>query len=138
MKQSHKQSLHKTLAFAATLAALGVSVGVHTEHALAAQLPAAQDDATPRTRPVELAFTLVEQPGQRQGMADGSKQGMGDGSVKQGAHPGGVNASQLKMDRKTRGSTQGKVRTGASQLKITRQPGSTQGVPAVQLPAVQR
>jgi hypothetical protein len=138
MKHSHKQPLHKTLAFAATLAALGVSVGVPVERALAAQRPGAQEDSTPRARPVELAFTLVEQPGQKPGMADGSKQGMGDGSVKQGAHPGGVNASQAKIEHKGRaGAVQMKERTGASQLKI-KAPGAAGGVPAVQLPAVQR
>ncbi|MGA8007286.1 MAG: hypothetical protein WCA17_14415 [Burkholderiales bacterium] len=138
MNQSHKQSLHKTLAFAATLAALGVSVGVPVERALAAQLPDAREDSTPRTRPVELAFTLVERQGQRQGMGDGSKQGMGDGSkqgmgdgsVRQGAHPGGVNAIRKGS---SIGAKQGKYRTGATQLKI-----ATPGGAGGQLPAVQK
>ena len=132
-------TLHRTMVFAAALAALGVSVGVPVERALAAQLPDAREDSTPRARPVELAFTLLERQGRQQGMGDGSKQGMGDGSVKQGAHPGGVNASQAKIERKGRaGAVQIKARTGASQSKITRIPGAAGGVPAVQLPAVQK
>jgi hypothetical protein len=84
MVQSRKHSLHKTLAFAATLAVLGVSFGVPVEPAIAARRPAAREDAAPRTRPVELAFSLIEQPGQKQGFADGSKQGFGGGSGKNG------------------------------------------------------
>lgn len=107
----NRKSLNRTLVFAATLAALGVSVGVPVEPALAAQLPGAEVVRVPRARPVELAFSLVEQPGQTQGTADsstrrteiaafeayrvqkrgmrnGSKRGMGDGSVRQGTRPG--------------------------------------------------
>ena len=102
MKKSDSQSLHKTLAFAATLAALGVSVGVPVEQALAAQVPGAHEDRAARTRPLELAFTLVEQPGQKQGMADGSVK-----SARRSA--GRVGANQLKIDRaRAAGARQGK------------------------------
>lgn len=67
MKKSRRPSFQKTLAFAATVAALGASVGVPPEQALAAPPADARGHGS---------FTLVEKPGtQAPGQSSAAKAG---------------------------------------------------------------
>ena len=124
MKKSDNPSLHQTLAFAATLAALGASVGVPVEHALAAQLPVVHDDPVLRTPPLEVAFVLVEDQER--------KQGMGDGSVKPTTSSAGKIGATQEKDRKQTGAKQGKEKASATQIKLHT------AAPAALVPAVQK
>lgn len=96
MKKSDSQSLQKTLAFAATVAALGASVGVPVEQALAAPPTRAPQDQTSESGRLLLAFTLVEEPAkQTPGQSSAAKAGAvavqqkadrGQGTLQGGAH----------------------------------------------------
>lgn len=80
MKKSDSQSLQKTLAFAATVAALGASVGVPVEQALAAP-----QNQTSGSGPLLLAFTLVEETGAKKGAQSSAAK---SGAVQQKADRG--------------------------------------------------
>lgn len=114
MTKSHKGSMQQTLVFAATLAALGVSVGVPIERALAGQPPGAYEKPGPDASQAK--------------MVRNSRAGAVQMKERAGATQGKYRT----------GATQGKYRTGASQLKWSTSPGTVGGVPAVQVPAVQK
>lgn len=105
MKKSDSPSLQKTLAFAATLAALGASVGATTEPALAQQ-------------PSKNYAPLLENRGT----------GMHTIEPTQNQNTiGGKNRIGGEQYKERAGATQGKVRTGAGQSKLER--GGAGGAP---------
>ncbi|MFZ1910212.1 MAG: hypothetical protein WAU52_14135 [Burkholderiales bacterium] len=122
MKKS--ESLHKTLAFAAAVAALGTSVGATMEHALAqseqGKIGAVQDKTTPL----------------RKGGAAQLKYESNQHKVyRRGVHPISPAASGITISGKSRiGATQDKDRAGAGQGKVINGPGGRELVPAVKQP----
>jgi hypothetical protein len=150
--KSDSRTVQGVLVLAAAIAALGVSVGVPVEDALAAQLPDAQGDPAPRTRAVEPAFSLIGQPGQRQGAADssrrrteiaayelyrGQKRAMGDGSVKQGARPGASMRDPGPAGR-SRSKNPGSAGRGGIGNRAVRGPGSSRMLNPQPLPPKSR
>jgi len=96
MKKSDSPSLQKTLAFAATLAALGASVGASTEPALAQQ---PTKNYAPLLENKGTGMHTIE-PTQNQNTIGGKSR---------------IGGEQYK---ERSGATQGKVRTGAGQAKF--------------------
>jgi len=105
MKKSGSPSLQKTLAFAATLAALGASVGASTEPALAQQ-------------PTKNYAPLLENRGT--GMQP-------IGPTQNEKTIGGKSRIGAEQQKERAGASQGKVRTGAGQAKFER--GGAGGAP---------
>ena len=122
MKKS--ESLHRTLAFAAAVAALGTSVGATMEHALAqseqGEIGAVQDKTTPLRK--EGAAQLKYESNQHK-----------YGQFQGGVHPISPAASGMTISGKSRiGATQEKDRAGATQMKeVINGPGGRELVPAV-------
>lgn len=119
MKKS--ETLNKTLAFAAAVAALGASVGATMEHALAqseqGKIGAVQDK-TAALRKGSAAQLKYESNQYKE--------------YQRGMHPVGPAASGITISGKSRiGATQDKHRAGASQNKVINGPGGRELVPAV-------
>ena len=150
MKKTNQKSLKKTIGFAATFALLGASLGVDVGQVWAAQT--AGDTAQPPGSPTRPGFSSKPQ-----GAGVGANQlkferGVGANQLKIDR---GTGANQLKFEKGAKSKAAGSIGDGSVNGAAPANPGSTKmlnpqplppkqgktgnaGLPAVQLPAVQK
>lgn len=128
MKKSNSKSFQKTLTFAATVAALGASLGVPS---LALGLQLSEAPATEKGAQASGPSAGVDQQKWKKGPDAGATQ-MKERNVKQRKQDNGIGANQLKLDGRT-GTSQGKFNKAKSLG-----PAITNNLSGEQLPAEQK